>query len=361
MRSDGRIEDESALLLEYASEVGRLLDDGLLLATSEGTILTVNNAAVRLLGENVVGKNINQVVKIDEATEKLTRSKNDDVHQEFIFQPDLAVRLELKVRIKDLPNGFMLVLLMDMTLQRNLEKVRRDFVANVSHELRSPLTSLAGFIETILDNNIQDQETLLRFLKIMDEEAKRMSRLIDDLLSLSRVEVDEHIIPSETVPLMEVIRSVIHSLNDRARRRKIQINLVDDRSQASSNILMYGYADEINEVFHNLLENAIKYGAEASPIAVRVTTQRNDHVIIAVNNFGDQIAEKHLSRLTERFYRVDKARSRQIGGTGLGLAIVKHIVNRHRGNLSVKSLPEGKTTFTVELPIINASEQADRP
>lgn len=361
MRSDGRIMDESALTLEYAGEVGRLLDDGLLLANDEGTILTVNSAAVRLLGENVVGKNITEVVERDEATEKLTRSANDDIDQEFIFQPKSAVRLEFKVRIKELANGFILVLLMDMTLQRNLEKVRRDFVANVSHELRSPLTSLAGFIETILDNDIQDQETLLRFLKIMDEEAKRMSRLIDDLLSLSRVEVDEHIVPSETVPLMEVVRSVIHSLDDRARRREMQIDLVDDRSPGSPNIFMYGYADEINEVFHNLLENAIKYGTEASPIIVHVATQRDDQVIISVSNFGDQIAEKHLPRLTERFYRVDKARSRQIGGTGLGLAIVKHIVNRHRGILSVKSLPEGKTTFTVELPIIDASQQPDAP
>ena len=361
MRSDERIRDESALTLEYASEVGRLLDDGLLLANGEGMILTVNSAAVRLLGENVVGKNITEVVERDEATEKLTRSANDDIDQEFIFQPKSAVRLEFKVRIKELANGFILVLLMDMTLQRNLEKVRRDFVANVSHELRSPLTSLAGFIETILDNNIQDQETLLRFLKIMDEEAKRMSRLIDDLLSLSRVEVDEHIVPSETVPLMEVVRSVIHSLDDRARRREMQIDLVDDRSPGSPNIFMYGYADEINEVFHNLLENAIKYGAGASPITVHVATQRDDQVIISVSNFGDQIAEKHLPRLTERFYRVDKARSRQIGGTGLGLAIVKHIVNRHRGILSVKSLAGGKTTFTVELPIIDASQQPDAP
>ena len=120
---------------------------------------------------------------------------------------------------------------------------------------------------------------------------------------------------------------------------------------------MYGYADEINEVFHNLIDNAIKYGFEKTSIIVHVDAQRDDHVIISVSNFGDQIAEKHLSRLTERFYRVDKARSRQIGGTGLGLAIVKHIVNRHRGLLSVKSLSEGKTTFTVELPIINGLER----
>ena len=356
MGSDGQIMDGSAPTLEYASEVGRLLDDGLLVANSGGTILTVNSAAVRLLGESVVGKNIAEVVEHDEANEKLTRSANSDIDREFVFQPNSAVRREFKVRIKQLENGLILVLLMDMTLQRNLEKVRRDFVANVSHELRSPLTSLAGFIETILDNEIQDPKILVRFLKIMDEEAKRMARLIDDLLSLSRVEVDEHIVPSETVPLMEVVRSVIHTLEDRAQRREMRIDFVDDRPAGSANVLMYGYADEINEVFHNLVENAIKYGSETTSIIVHVNAQRDDHVIISVSNFGDQIAEKHLSRLTERFYRVDKARSRQIGGTGLGLAIVKHIVNRHRGMLSVQSLPEGRTTFTVELPIIIQSK-----
>ena len=357
MGSDRQIMDGSAPTLEYASEVGRLLDDGLLVANSCGTILTVNSAAVRLLGESVVGKNIAEVVERDEATEKLKQSANSDIDQEFVFQPNSTVRRAFKVRIKQLGNGLILVLLMDMTLQRNLEKVRRDFVANVSHELRSPLTSLAGFIETILDNEIQDHETLVRFYKIMDEEAKRMARLIDDLLSLSRVEVDEHIVPSETVPLMEVVRSVIHTLEDRAQRREMRIDFVDDRPAGSSNVFIYGFADEINEVFHNLVENAIKYGSETTSIIVHVNAQRDDHVIISVSNFGDQIAEKHLSRLTERFYRVDKARSRQIGGTGLGLAIVKHIVNRHRGMLSVKSLPDGRTTFTVELPTIIGSER----
>ncbi len=353
--SDGQI--GGAPTLEYASEVGGLLDDGLLLANSGGTILAVNTAAVRLLGESVVGKNLAEVVEYDEAIEKQKRLANNGIDKEFLFQPKSTVRREFKVRIKQLENGLVLVLVMDMTLQRNLEKVRRDFVANVSHELRSPLTSLAGFIETILNNEIQDHETLIRFLKIMDEEAKRMARLIDDLLSLSRVEVDEHIVPSEIVPLLEVIRSVIHSLEDRAKRRNMRIDFLDNRPTSSANLYMYGYADEINEVFHNLIDNAIKYGFEKTSIIVHVNAQQDDHVIISVSNFGDQIAEKHLSRLTERFYRVDKARSRQIGGTGLGLAIVKHIVNRHRGLLSVKSLSEGKTTFTVELPIINGSER----
>ena len=233
--------------------------------------------------------------------------------------------------------------------------MRRDFVANVSHELRSPLTSLAGFIETILVNDVRDWPTQQRFLRIMEEEAGRMSRLIDDLLSLSRVEVDEHIVPDETVPLLEVVKSVIASLEARAEQRQMRIVLADNRPNAGSRLVMNGYADEINEIFHNLIENATKYGFEGTDIKVDILSQQAGTVIISVTNQGEPIAEKHLSRLTERFYRVDKARSRKIGGTGLGLAIVKHIVNRHRGTMQVTSSAEGVTRFTVSLPVLKTA------
>ena len=263
--------------------------------------------------------------------------------------------MEFNVRVQRLDDGMIMVLLLDMTLQRNLEKVRRDFVANVSHELRSPLTSLAGFIETILMNEVRDWPTQQRFLRIMEEEAGRMSRLIDDLLSLSRVEVDEHIVPDETVPLMEVVKSVIASLETRAAARQMTIRLTDDRPESAARLLMHGFADEINEVFHNLIENAVKYGFEATAIEINVSQPEVQRVVISVTNRGEPIAEKHLGRLTERFYRVDKARSRQIGGTGLGLAIVKHIVNRHRGMMEVTSSADGVTCFAVTLPTLGDS------
>ena len=260
--------------------------------------------------------------------------------------------MEFNVRIRQMDEGLIVVLLLDMTLQRNLEKVRRDFVANVSHELRSPLTSLAGFIETILMNEVRDWPTQQRFLRIMEEEAGRMSRLIDDLLSLSRVEVDEHIIPDQTVPLLEVVKSVIASLEARAARRNMTITLVDGRSDKARRLVMVGFSDEINEVFHNLIENALKYGFESTDVVVDVNPVAAGQIVISVTNTGEVIAENHLGRLTERFYRVDKARSRQIGGTGLGLAIVKHIVNRHRGAMDVTSSPDGITRFAVKLPVI---------
>ena len=334
------------------AEVGSLLDDGLLVADRDGAILSANSTAVRLLGEGLVGRTLTEAIDRDDVADVVAGRETSCT---LVHSSQTSVAMEFKVRIQRLDDGMIMALLLDMTLQRNLEKVRRDFVANVSHELRSPLTSLAGFIETILMNEVRDWPTQQRFLRIMEEEAGRMSRLIDDLLSLSRVEVDEHIVPDETVPLMEVVKSVIASLETRAAARQMTIRLTDDRPESAARLLMHGFADEINEVFHNLIENAVKYGFEATAIEINVSQPEVQRVVISVTNRGEPIAEKHLGRLTERFYRVDKARSRQIGGTGLGLAIVKHIVNRHRGMMEVTSSADGVTCFAVTLPTLGDS------
>ena len=329
--------------------VGQMLDDGLLVAAADGTLISANAAAVRFLGEGLVGKQLAEVIARDEVADLVAGHTSSCT---IAYALETSVAMEFNVRVQKMDDGQILAILLDMTSQRNLEKVRRDFVANVSHELRSPLTSLAGFIETILLNEVRDWPTQQRFLKIMEEEAGRMSRLIDDLLSLSRVEVDEHIIPDERVPLLEVVKSVIASLEPRAARRQMGIVLVDDRPSRPNRPVMYGFSDEINEVFHNLIENAIKYGFEGTDIHIHISAGEAGHVRVCVTNTGEVIGENHLGRLTERFYRVDKARSRQIGGTGLGLAIVKHIVNRHRGKMEITSSDEGVTTFAVSLPVI---------
>jgi two-component system phosphate regulon sensor histidine kinase PhoR len=331
------------------AEFGSMLDDGLLVVSKDGAVVSANNAAVRFLGEGLVGRQLTDIIPSPGAADVVAGRGRE---RTFVFAAETSVAMEFKVRIRRMDDGRVIVMLLDMTLQRNLEKVRRDFVANVSHELRSPLTSLAGFIETILINDVRDWPTQQRFLRIMEEEAGRMSRLIDDLLSLSRVEVDEHIIPDETVPLLEVVKSVIASLETRAAQRGMQIHLSDKRPESSGRLQMFGFADEINEVFHNLIENAIKYGFDNSVIEVALELASPERVSIAVTNRGETIAEKHINRLTERFYRVDKARSRQIGGTGLGLAIVKHIVNRHRGTMEVSSNAAGVTCFAVTLPVM---------
>ena len=331
------------------AEIGSMLDDGLLVVGDTGKIISANNAAVRFLGEGLVGQELIEIIPGSDVADVVAGRGRE---RTFVFAAETSVAMEFNVRIRRMDDGPIIVMLLDMTLQRNLEKVRRDFVANVSHELRSPLTSLAGFIETILLNDVRDWPTQQRFLRIMEEEAGRMSRLIDDLLSLSRVEVDEHIIPDETVPLLEVVKSVVASLERRAAQRGMRIRLSDNRSGSPGRLVMFGFADEINEVFHNLIENAIKYGFDDTEIEINLELVGPERVRISVTNRGEAIAEKHINRLTERFYRVDKARSRQIGGTGLGLAIVKHIVNRHRGTMEVSSNAAGVTCFAVTLPVM---------
>ena len=265
---------------------------------------------------------------------------------------DNDLKRSLFIKIKKISNELVVILLLDMTLQRNLEKVRRDFVSNVSHELRSPLTSLVGFIETLLSDKEIDKNSRHKFLKIMDEEAKRMNRLIDDILSLSKVETEEHITPSTSISILDPIKSVISSLDESGLSKNNKISLVDKSLNEDRPLYIIGNYDEITQVFTNLFENAIKYGFEKSDIFVNITKPNGKEVVVEVINEGEGIPTKYLERLTERFFRVDKARSRKIGGTGLGLAIVKHILIRHRASLTIDSELNKKTSFKIKFPLI---------
>ncbi len=335
------------------ARLGVALEDGLLTChVSDGIILQANRGASRLIEDRLVGRDIASVLGFSDALSLIQAAVESNITQEFMHNYKGTVDRQFRIRLTRLDEERVAVLVMDMTLQRNLDKVRRDFVANVSHELRSPLTSLAGFIETLLVSDIQDESTTKRFLNIMDEEAQRMSRLIDDLLSLSRVEVEEHIAPTEEIPLLKVIGAAIAAFESRGERRGIRLQLEDLRKDKSQSPMILGETDEIIEVFHNLLENSIKYGFENSIVQVRLSATDDKWGVVEVINQGDGIAEKHIPRLTERFYRVDKARSRQMGGTGLGLAIVKHIISRHRGKLDIVSEVGKETNFTVSFPLL---------
>ncbi|MDB2391159.1 ATP-binding protein [Alphaproteobacteria bacterium] len=334
------------------SQIAEMLDDGLIIADNNGTILSVNDAAVRFLGPNLVGQYIVDVVTHDDIDRIFALVAEGRIAQEVVYQSNDMVSTQFALRLKPLDDNMIALLFLDMTLQRNLENVRRDFVANVSHELRSPLTSLSGFIETMINGDVSDEAMQLRFLKIMDEESKRMTRLIDDLLSLSRVEVYEHIIPEDNVSVLAMINAVRDTLVGKAEARNMQIILRDNRPDKTKPASILGSYDELVEVFVNLVENAIKYGSEDTRIVIELTEPMPSQLQIDVINQGEGIAKQHLSRITERFYRVDKARSRQIGGTGLGLAIVKHILNRHRGSMKVASVPGETTVFTVTLPLL---------
>lgn len=256
------------------------------------------------------------------------------------------------------------VVLSDRTRERALERMRADFVANASHELRTPLASLIGFIDTLRGPAADDPPAQARFLQIMAEQARRMNRLIDDLLSLSRIELTEHQPPSGQVALPELVRWAAAAFEPQIAARRLALEL--DLPPALPPVP--GDEDQLAQVLHNLLENAMKYGREGGIVRVAAAIAPpggrwpgRPGVTLAVIDDGQGIAAEHLPRLTERFYRVDRGRSRAVGGTGLGLAIVKHIVNRHRGQLAIDSREGAGSTFTVWLPLPATAPNPQRP
>jgi two-component system phosphate regulon sensor histidine kinase PhoR len=245
------------------------------------------------------------------------------------------------------------VTLHDLTPMRRVEEMRADFVANASHELRTPLASLAGCLDTLQGSAKDDVNARARFLDIMKAQATRMARLIDDLLSLSRIELRAHLQPQTHVDLLAIVRHVVDGLQVLARDRDVEVK-IDMPAEA---LTIRGDRDELIRAFENLVENALKYGSSGKRIDITgrrdQTADGGAEAVISVRDYGPGIAPEHLPRLTERFYRVDVGESRAQGGTGLGLALAKHVFNRHRGRLTIDSIPGQGATFTARLPLIN--------
>jgi len=276
------------------------------------------------------------------------------------FSLSIPVERQLRARFARIyhpsPDGAVAVLtLHDITELKRAEQMRADFIANASHELRTPLATLIGFIETLRGPAREDEEARERFLAIMHGQASRMTRLVEDLMSLSRIEANEHVMPKDQVALSPLLRQIAETLELRAGERKMSIRLAVSPDLPD----VLGARDELAQVFQNLIDNAIKYGRAGTEITIRAATELRPSpersgsetavVFVAVRDQGEGIPRAHLPRLTERFYRVDTARSREMGGTGLGLAIVKHILNHHRGFLEVESTPGVGSVFTVFL------------
>ena len=244
----------------------------------------------------------------------------------------------------------MLMTFHDQTPLRRVEEMRADFVANASHELRTPLAALSGFIDTLQGPAKDDAKARERFLGIMHTQATRMARLIDDLLSLSRVELSAHVRPDTLVDIVPIIRQVVDGLEPLARERQVAI----DVDLPDAPVTIAGDREELLRLFENLVENALKYGASGGKVVVSLISAMSGEgapeIRVMVRDFGPGIAPEHLPRLTERFYRVDVGDSRAQGGTGLGLSLVKHIVNRHRGRLLIESVPKQGATFTACFP-----------
>jgi len=244
----------------------------------------------------------------------------------------------------------MLMTFHDLTPLRRVEEMRADFVANASHELRTPLAALSGFIDTLQGPAKDDVKARERFLSIMHTQATRMARLIDDLLSLSRVELSAHVRPDASVDIVPIIRQVADGLEPLAGERQVEIEI----DLPETPVTIAGDREELLRLFENLIENALKYGASGGRVIVSLTQatsgEGSPEVRIMVRDFGPGIAPEHLPRLTERFYRVDVGDSRAQGGTGLGLSLVKHILSRHRGRLLIESVPKNGAVFTACFP-----------
>ena len=257
------------------------------------------------------------------------------------------------------PSDLLLMTFNDLTPLRRVEEMRADFIANASHELRTPLAALLGFIETLQGRAKDDPAAREKFLSIMQAQATRMARLIDDLLSLSRIELNAHLQPSTPVDLAPIVRQVIDGLQMLARDREVEIKV----SAPAEPLNVLGDRDELIRALENLVENALKYGAAGKRVDVTLsagqTRAGTPEARIAVRDYGPGIAPEHLPRLTERFYRVDIADSRQQGGTGLGLALVKHVLNRHNGRLTIESTPGQGASFCMHVPLYTGDSAAE--
>jgi len=328
----------------------------LLVGASE-KIVAGNRAAERLFGTDGTGRHyitaLRQPALLDaiEATAqdgrvRQSRYLGSEGQRDTTWDVTVA-----RVALDDGPG--VLLSFEDVTAVEEAGQMRRDFVANVSHELRTPLTALLGFVETLKGAAREDPAARDKFLGIMELEAGRMARLVDDLLSLSRVEEEERVRPMTPVDLCALIDDSVAGLDVMARQAGLAIGW----TRPSSPLHVPGDAGQLRQVLNNLIENAMKYGRGGEKVDVSLgpvqpePALRGHGVRLSVRDYGEGIAPHHIARLTERFYRVDNHRSRAIGGTGLGLAIVKHIVNRHRGRLRVESQLGQGSTFTVILPL----------
>ncbi len=313
-------------------------------------VAAANAPAVALLGADPTGRHHGLTLRQPALLEAIGRAMQPGAPTVEVRHviPGPSSEVVHRVTVTPVPQGVVCTFL-DLSEQEQIGQMRRDFVANVSHELRTPLTALLGFIETLRGPAREDAAARDRFLGIMAREAERMNRLVRDLLQLSRVEAQERVRPTEPIDLAAALRASVLALRPMAEEQGVSIEVAG----ADHPLEVPADPDQITQVLNNLIENAVKYGGAGGRVLAtlgRGQGPRGSMAKIEVRDFGEGIDQIHLGRLTERFYRVDGHRSREKGGTGLGLAIVKHIVNRHRGRLTIESRPGQGSTFTILLP-----------
>jgi two-component system phosphate regulon sensor histidine kinase PhoR len=336
--------------------------EGVLAVDSDERVISINRAAAELIGVSAaaaLGRNLQEVVRNADLREFATRARTSDeaVEDDLLLRGEEERVLQIRgAALRDVRGRSIgaVIVLHDITNYRQLENVRRDFVANVSHELKTPIASIKGFVETLLDGASQDPQDAERFLRIVAKQADRLNSIIEDLLSLAKIEQskEETSLPLSTGNIKAVLEAAVYDCQTTAAERNVNVAIVCDEA-----IVADINAHLLEQAVVNLLDNAIKYSDPGDEVLVKVQTTPSE-VQIVVADQGCGIDKDHLPRLFERFYRVDRARSRKLGGTGLGLAIVKHIVLAHGGKVTVESTPGVGSTFTIHLPAVKRSPAA---
>ncbi len=335
------------------------IPDPVILVDRRSRVLEANPAARALLPALHLSRPLAFALRDPEVTDAVEAVLAGGPSQRVSYETRVPLERAFEVQIgavevPDRSGTGAVLFLRDLTSARRLEAMRVDFVANASHELRTPLSSLIGFIETLQGPARGDAVARERFLEIMQVQAQRMRRLIDDLLSLSRIELREHVAPTGIVDLGALARQMVDAQAPLAAARDAAITFTEGEGPH----LVVGDADELTRVIENLIENAVKYGGGAIRVGIaREEARLGPRIVLSVADDGPGIAPEHIPRLTERFYRVDTASSRARGGTGLGLAIAKHSLNRHRGKLTIESEVGTGTVAKVSLPAQSAADQ----
>jgi two-component system phosphate regulon sensor histidine kinase PhoR len=331
-----------ALSIDIAHSLIGALDEPALIIENSRTV-AANAAARALLGDHIEGADLRFAIRHPEALRTILARHTADLELVGIGSADRPWLL----KVRPITEKMTVVRLVDQSAGRAAERMRVDFVANASHELRTPLATIAGYAETLAEEADVDEETRRRFGTVIHGEAKRMLRIVEDLMSLSRIEAERFMAPREALDLGEVARLAAEQARPLIESRQCLIELQIEEELPP----VFGDLAQLLQAADNLVANAIRYGCTTSGMSVSIEARRDDdRALLAVRDEGEGIAAEHLPRLTERFYRVDAARSRDSGGTGLGLAIVKHIVERHRGTLDIRSAPGSGTSVEIRLP-----------
>ncbi len=339
----------------YGREILERLPNPLILLDADGAIGFANDAAIETFERAILGAHFSRTFRTPALLEAIEAAFDLQEAREVKFDLVRAQERFMRASVRPLersgddwrdPEMAVLVLMEDHTQARRAEILHRDFVANASHELKTPLASVAGIIETLQGHAKADEEARERFLAIMATQAERMKRLVEGLLSLNRIELDEHVRPRGVIRLIDVARNIEAQMGPISEGR-LHVDFTDAEAEVTGDI------QQLSQVFLNLVDNALKYSEPDTQVRLRAAPDNPDRpemIGLEVIDQGEGVAPEHVTRLTERFYRVSVSRSRERGGTGLGLAIVKHIVKRHRGELEIRSEPGEGSVFTVWLP-----------